>query len=317
MWEVSSVLGISAPGQQHRSFLAYIERERVIPCRPFIHYNSWYKLNISRNNDSAPARRMTEEQSQAVLKDWQEQFFQTRGMTIDAFVDRSPDGERLQYEVLQIRRHQHPFHAKGPGNEEDAEGIIRVLNALRKRKGVLYINCTVGTWAAPFWFRYADSVWRQENDFGTIGAGDNRDKRITYRDRLVHDVFVQGSPLMPINSMITHGLMVTKFGPPACMPRAPENVKKELRCAVACGTSFHELYVDLDLMNANGGVLWDELAKGIKWIRRNADVMDDVHWVGATRGTRIPRKEPCTAGPRGIKTRPRWPSGTPPARKRA
>ena len=126
-----------------------------------------------------------------------------------------------------------PFHAKGPGNEEDAEGIIRVLNALRKKKGDLYINCTVGTWASPFWFRYADSVWRQENDFGTIGAGDNRDKWITYRDRLVHEVFVQGSPLMPINSMMTHGLMVTKFGPPACMPRDPENVKKELRCATA------------------------------------------------------------------------------------
>ena len=172
------------------------------------------------------------------------------------------------------------FHAKGPGNEEDAEGIIRVLNALRKKKGDLYINCTVGTWASPFWFRYADSVWRQENDFGTIGAGDNRDKWITYRDRLMHEVFVQGSPLMPINSMMTHGLMVTKFGPPACMPRDPENVKKELRCATACGTSLQELYVDRDLMNANGGVLWDELAKGIKWIRRNADVLDDVHWVG-------------------------------------
>ena len=362
IWDVSSVLGIFAPGQKRRSFLAYMERERVMPYRPFIHYNSWYELNINRNNDSDPAKRMTEEQCLAVLKDWQGQFFQKRGMSIDAFVwDDGWDefnslwdfhkmfpqgfkridaaagrqkagigtwlgpvggygaskGKRLAYWNV-----KHPdnkignfqlsnkeyfdafvgrcsqmvkdynmkyfkfdgisthFHAKGPGNEEDAEGIIRVLNALRKKKGDLYINCTVGTWASPFWFRYADSVWRQENDFGTIGAGDNRDKWITYRDRLVHEVFVQGSPLMPINSMMTHGLMVTKFGPPACMPRDPENVKKELRCATACGTSLQELYVDRDLMSANGGVLWDELAKGIKWIRRNADVLDDVHWVG-------------------------------------
>ena len=362
IWDVSSVLGIFAPGQQRRSFLAYMERERVMPYRPFIHYNSWYELNINRNNDSDPAKRMTEEQCLSVLKDWQEQFYQKRGISIDAFVwDDGWDefnslwdfhkmfpqgfkridaaagrqkagigtwlgpvggygaskGKRLAYWNV-----KHPdnkignfqlsnkeyfdafvgrcsqmvkdynmkyfkfdgisthFHAKGPGNEEDAEGIIRVLNALRKKKGDLYINCTVGTWASPFWFRYADSVWRQENDFGTIGAGDKRDKWITYRDRLVHEVFVQGSPLMPINSMMTHGLMVTKFGPPACMPRDPENVKKELRCATACGTSLQELYVDRDLMNANGGVLWDELAKGIKWIRRNADVLDDVHWVG-------------------------------------
>ena len=362
IWDVSSVLGIFAPGQKRRSFLAYMERERVMPYRPFIHYNSWYELNINRNYDSDPAKSMTVGQCLAVRKDWQEQFFQKRGMSIDAFVwDDGWDefnslwdfhkmfpqgfkridaaagrqkagigtwlgpvggygaskGKRLAYWNV-----KHPdnkignfqlsnkeyfdafvgrcsqmvkdynmkyfkfdgisthFHAKGPGNEEDAEGIIRVLNALRKKKGDLYINCTVGTWASPFWFRYADSVWRQENDFGTIGAGDNRDKWITYRDRLVHEVFVQGSPLMPINSMMTHGLMVTKFGPPACMPRDPENVKKELRCATACGTSLQELYEDRDLMSANGGVLWDELAKGIKWIRRNADVLDDVHWVG-------------------------------------
>lgn len=63
-----------------------MERERVMPYRPFIHYNSWYELNINRNNDSDPAKRMTEEQCLAVLKDWQEQFFQKRGMSIDAFV---------------------------------------------------------------------------------------------------------------------------------------------------------------------------------------------------------------------------------------
>ena len=40
------------------------------------------------------------------------------------------------------------------------------------------------------------------------------------------------------------------------------------------------MYKRQDLMNAKDGMLWDELAKGIKWIRRNADVLDDVHWVG-------------------------------------
>lgn len=219
IWDVSSVLGIFAPGQKRRSFLAYMERERVMPYRPFIHYNSWYELNINRNNDSDPAKRMTEEQCLAVLKDWQEQFFQKRGMSIDAFVwDDGWDefnslwdfhkmfpqgfkridaaagrqkagigtwlgpvggygaskGKRLAYWNV-----KHPdnkignfqlsnkeyfdafvgrcsqmvkdynmkyfkfdgisthFHAKGPGNEEDAEGIIRVLNALRKKKGDL------------------------------------------------------------------------------------------------------------------------------------------------------------------------------------
>ncbi len=361
-WLVSNVLGVFAPEQQRRSFLAYIERERAVPYRPFIHYNSWYELNINRNNDSDPEKRMTEAQCLAVVKDWHEKFYKQRGVTIDAFVwDDGWDEFNSLWDfhkmfpqgfknIDKIARQQnagigawlgpvggygaskskrigywnktHPnnqignfrlsdkeyfdafvgrcsqmvrdynmkyfkfdgisthFHAKGPGNEEDAEGIINVLTALREKKEDLFINCTVGTWASPFWFRYADSVWRQENDFDKIGVGDDRDKWITYRDRLVHEVFVKGSPLMPINSLMTHGLIVSKFGPPACMSRDPENVKKELRCAIACGTALQELYLDRDLMDAKNGMLWDELAAGVKWIRRNADVLDDVHWVG-------------------------------------
>ncbi len=362
VWRVSNVLGVFAPDQQRRSFLAYIERERAVAYRPFVHYNSWYELNINRNNDPDPAKRMSEEQALAVVKEWQEKFYKQRGVTIDAFVwddgwdefnslwgfhkmfpqgfknidavareQKSGIGAWLgpvggygasKAQRLDFWNRTHPnnkvgnfqlsnkeyfdafvgrcsqmvddynmkyfkfdgisthFHSKGPGNEEDAEGIINVLQALRKKKQNLFINCSVGTWASPFWFRYADSVWRQENDFDKIGVGDHRDRWITYRDRLVHEVFVEGAPLMPINSLMTHGLMVTKHGPPACMSRDPENVKKELRCAVACGSALQELYLDRDLLDAKNGMLWDELAKGVKWIRRNADVLDDVHWVG-------------------------------------
>ena len=34
------------------------------------------------------------------------------------------------------------------------------------------------------------------------------------------------------------------------------------------------------LMAQQGGVLWDELARCIAWIRRNDDVLADTHWVG-------------------------------------
>ncbi|MGH9487383.1 MAG: enterotoxin [Terriglobales bacterium] len=40
----SSVIGAAAPGQMRRDFLAYIERERAHPYRPFLHYNSWFDL---------------------------------------------------------------------------------------------------------------------------------------------------------------------------------------------------------------------------------------------------------------------------------
>ena len=40
----SCVMGIVPAGQLRRGFLAYIERERAHPYRPFLHYNSWFDI---------------------------------------------------------------------------------------------------------------------------------------------------------------------------------------------------------------------------------------------------------------------------------
>lgn len=176
------------------------------------------------------------------------------------------------------------FHAKGPADIEDAEGILRVLRELRKTAKAsrrdLFLNTTVGTWASPFWFCYSDALWRQENDFGQIGAGDDRDRWMTYRDRLVHEVFVEGAPLLPINSLMTHGIIITKNGPPKVMSRDPQNCLKEIRASFGSGSALQEIYTDTDLLMQNNGVLWDALVAGIRHIRRHADVMADTHWVG-------------------------------------
>ena len=55
-WRYTSVFGVVEPGQLRREFLAYLERRRAHPYRPFLHYNSWYHLNIGRP-DSACGRK--------------------------------------------------------------------------------------------------------------------------------------------------------------------------------------------------------------------------------------------------------------------
>ncbi len=40
----SAVVGVTAPGQLRRDFLAYVEAERAHPYRTFLHYNSWYDI---------------------------------------------------------------------------------------------------------------------------------------------------------------------------------------------------------------------------------------------------------------------------------
>lgn len=362
-WEVSSVLGFFAPKQQRRSFLAYSERERAVSYRLFIHYNDWYEIGITINNNQDPLQRNSEKWQLNTLETWKREMFQKRKTPIDCFViddgwddfnslwdfhagfpngfskiDKTlrgmksglgtwlgpvggygaaknmrlghwnknhPDNQIGNFQLSNqeyfdafvgrcsqmVRDYEMRyfkfdgisthFHSKGPGNLEDAEGILRVLTALRNARKDIYLNTTVGTWASPFWFHYSDCVWRQENDFGQEGsAGDARDKWITYRDRLVHEVFVTGAPLFPINSVMTHGLIITKNGPPHVMSKEPDNCIKEMRAAFGCGSSLIELYVDQDLMSQQNGKLWNELAACIKWARRNEDVLPDIHWVG-------------------------------------
>ena len=362
-WQVSGVVGLFAPGQQRRSFLAYSEREKAVPYRLFIHYNDWYEVGIRLHDNSDPLKRTSEKIWRGILQHWERELFQKRKTSLDAFVidDGWDDFDSLwdfhagfpngfaaisrsaskmkagvgtwlgpvggygksKAQRLAYWNRKHPsnrinnfelsnreyfdafvgrcrdmirkydmryfkfdgisthFHSKGPAGLEDAEGIIEVAKALRREREDIFINATVGTWASPFWYHYVDSVWRQENDFDQMGTmGDARDKWITYRDRLVYNVFVQGMPFFPINSIMTHGLIITRNGPPRVMSKEPQNCIKEMRAAFGSGSGLQEVYVDSDLMDQENGRLWDELAACIAWIRRNEDVLPDVHWVG-------------------------------------
>ncbi len=177
------------------------------------------------------------------------------------------------------------FSSVGPdeGNigEENAEGIIAVLKAVREIRPDMFFNTTVGTWASPFWFHYTDAVWRQESDYGEIGdQGTDREKWITYRDRLVYQNFVQNSPLCPINTLMTHGVILTEHGD-VSKEMDYAGIVREIRCAFACGSGMVELYCDSKLLNEiENGALWGDIAECIKWQEKNATVLPDIHWIG-------------------------------------
>lgn len=178
------------------------------------------------------------------------------------------------------------FSATGPDNgttgEENAEAIINMEDQIRRQlKPDIFFNTTVGTWASPFWFHFTDAVWRQENDYGTIGNNSiDRENWITYRDRLVYQNFVQNAPLCPINTLMTHGFILSSHGN-VSKNQTYQAVLREMRCAFACGSGMVELYNDYALMNnINSGKLWADLAECVQWQREQADVLPDIHWVG-------------------------------------
>lgn len=76
--ELSSVIGTTRPGQLRRDFLAYVERERAHPYRPFLHYNSWYDLGYFSKYNEAEAL--------AVIRAFGEELQRKRGVHLDSFL---------------------------------------------------------------------------------------------------------------------------------------------------------------------------------------------------------------------------------------
>lgn len=365
-WQISAVVGLIAPNQARRSFLAYSERERAVPWRPMPVYISWYELNIDRNNAKHPDYKgnMTDTQCLDVINHWFRSFYLKYNLTPKAFVwDDGWDeygtwhfnpnfpqrfdimdmaaramgsgngawlgpvggyGESGTYRRnywkdnggMQLSNRKYykyfidacsdmvrnydfrffkfdgisaQFSSVGPDEGDvgcnNAEAIIRIESAVRRARPDIFLNTTVGTWASPFWFRFTDAVWRQEADYSEAGVGTDRERWITYRDRLVHQNFVERSPLCPINTLMTHGFILSKWGA-VSKDMNYDGIVREMRCAFACGSGMVELYCDYALMdsirnnNGQAGALWSDLAECFKWQERMADVLPDMHWVG-------------------------------------
>ena len=366
-WNISSVVGLVAPNQLRRSFLAYSERERAVAWRPYPVYISWYELNIDRNNAPAPSYKgnMTVEQCADVVSHWKTHFYDKYQMAPKAFVWddgwdqygtwtfnpnfpngfdepaneakqmgtgigawlgpvggygqsgeyrraywRSKGGMQLSNEdyynffirccTNMIDRYDFRFFKfdgisaqasaigpdEGTRGEENAEAIISIERAVRQKRPDIFLNTTVGTWASPFWFHFTDAVWRQEGDYGEAGdQGTDRERWITYRDRLAYQNFIQRSPVCPINTLMTHGFILSRWGA-VSKNMDYDGIVREMRCAFACGSGMVELYNDYKLMDeikdnqGNAGALWKDLAECIKWQQEQADVLPDAHWVG-------------------------------------
>jgi len=76
---ISSVWGTTPAGQLRRGFLYYIERERAVPYRQFLHYNSWFDI-------SWDDRKLNEPICLDRIKGFKDSLIDKRGVKLDAFV---------------------------------------------------------------------------------------------------------------------------------------------------------------------------------------------------------------------------------------
>jgi len=359
-WTYTCAIGVVPPGQLRRGFLYYLGTRRAHPYRPYLHYNSWYHLNIGR-----PDNHMTEAECLATVEHFGRELITKRGVKMDAFVwddgwddfnslwgfhKDFPDGfrklktagdkygtaqgvwmspwggyggpkqKRVAYGKSQgyetnrsgfsmagskyraayrdvclkmMREHGvefFKFDGMGAGNSaadggehaNDVDAVLALTGELRKETPDVFISATVGTWASPFWVLYADSIWRQGGDTGFHGAGNGRQKWITYRDMHCYRSIVRLGPLYPLNSLMLHGVCIGDRTNPGKMDRDEKSVADEIWTFFGSGTDLQELYISPELMTPT---MWDELAAAARWSRENADVLVDTHWIGGDPGS--------------------------------
>jgi len=118
----SFVLGVAAPGQMRRGFLAYIEQARTHPYRPFLHYNSWFDIAWDK-------QKYDEAQSLDAIQQFGTQLTERRGVQLDSFLfDDGWDDDATLWK----------FHAGFPNG-------FAPLNAAAAK-----YHAGVGIWISPF-----------------------------------------------------------------------------------------------------------------------------------------------------------------------
>ena len=166
--------------------------------------------------------------------------------------------------------------------EEDFASAVKLIASLRKAKSDIFINLSTGTWPSPFWLLYSDTVWRRGHDHFFEGpAGPPRERWITYRDSMVFQNVVMESPLFPLNSLMTHGIIFAQdawdLAAEGHASHAGASFKHEVRSAFGSGAILQELYITPHLLRKEN---WDDLAEAARWARNRTEVFRDVRWLG-------------------------------------
>ncbi|XRD86279.1 enterotoxin [Dyella acidisoli] len=169
-----------------------------------------------------------------------------------------------------------------PGSRFDSDfaAAIELIKDIRADKPDTFINLTTGTWASPFWLRYADSIWRGGEDDWHTGVGTEREQWITYRDQQTYENVVIQGPLYPLNSLMLHGIIYAQMNK-RLNTDPGHDFANEVRSYFATGTQLQEMYITPSLLSKED---WDVLAEAAKWSRANADVLRDTHWIGGDPG---------------------------------
>ena len=181
------------------------------------------------------------------------------------------------------------LYQAGPSatNRKDYEALLKFAQYMRQRKPDVFLYFTVGTWSSPYWYWFADAIYRDHNDQPYALTGNNRQQLISGRDLAIYTYNVQQNILHPLSELMSHGFVFTvstSNGSPASTTLTDSATRKEtkedMKWYFASGFALEEMYIAVNVIGTNS-FFWDCLARYATWARQNIDILTDSRMIGS------------------------------------
>lgn len=271
-----------------------------------------YETNYNRNIQSE-GFSLAGKKYQKAFHDTAMRFRREQGVNMFKFdgVAGNPTELAMEMEAMlrTIAALRNPKGSRSQGSTESTGSIGSTGSKEPGEEEDVWINLTTGTWPSPFFLLWADSIWRRGPDiatrprdwFGPLRVADRlaivegrfktppldqigldgltgRQRWIRWRSMVVYILVVQRSTFFPLSQLMIHGVIVASHGDAlhwGLNRFDAVDFTQEVWSFVAMGLQLQELYVAPRHMTSKA---WDILAEGLKWSRRNAEVLRDSHW---------------------------------------
>ena len=213
--------------------------------------------------------------------------------------------QKLKQVVLEMVRKYHVNHFKFDGvpygcndpnhghligiysREADLRAFLDILKSIRAADSKAFLNITTGNWLSPWWLMYADVVFMGGLDYGFLNdvpAASERDKAITYRDKILYDDFRRYEFQFPHNSLMTIGIIKGKLGGEGGLEESLETWINNAIINFSRGSMMTELYLSPGILKPEE---WRTLGEIMRWARANSDVLlGEARFIGGDPGER-------------------------------
>jgi hypothetical protein len=201
-----------------------------------------------------------------------------------------------RYQVTHFKFDGLPFGCNDPSHghlmgihsrEAHLRAFIDILKAIRNEDRRVFLNITTSMWLSPWWLQYTDVVFMGGLDYGflnNVPALTEREKAITYRDKVLYDGFRKHAYQFPQNSLMTIGIIKGTLGHEGGLGETLASFTNNAIMNYSRGVMMTELYLSPAIINA---AEWRALGGVMKWGQANADVLlHDSRFVGGDPGER-------------------------------